>query len=73
SGHAWGLAHTDAFADIMYSFQYGGDLLEYFARYRRKLKERADIRQHSGLSEADIAQLRAALARAQALEKSSVQ
>ena len=26
TGHALGLQHTDAFADIMYSFQYGGDI-----------------------------------------------
>jgi hypothetical protein len=53
SGHALGLAHTDAFDDIMYSFQYGGDIPEYFARYRRKLATRGDIRRNSGLSEAD--------------------
>jgi hypothetical protein len=52
-GHAVGLDHTADFADIMYSFQYGGDVLEYFGRYRRKLRERADIRGHSGISEAD--------------------
>ena len=73
SGHAWGLAHTDAFEDIMYSFQYGGDLAEYFARYRRKLKQRADIASHSGLSEADVRHLRAALARAESLTRSNVQ
>src|ERR1700689_5535853 len=28
SGHALGLAHTRAFDDIMYSFQYGGDIEE---------------------------------------------
>lgn len=53
TGHALGLQHTDAFADIMYSFQYGGDIGEYFARYRRQLKARADIRTHSGISIAD--------------------
>ncbi len=53
SGHAIGLEHTAEFADIMYSFQYGGDIVEYFSRYRRKLKERPDIRAHSGISEAD--------------------
>ena len=36
SGHALGLSHTAVFADIMYSFQYGGDIEEYFGRYRRK-------------------------------------
>ncbi len=58
SGHALGLPHTAAFDDIMYNFQYGGDLVEYFARYRRKLGKREDIRSHSGLSEPDRARLR---------------
>jgi hypothetical protein len=53
TGHALGLEHTSAFPDIMYSFQYGGDIGEYFARYRRQLTARADIRKHSGMSEAD--------------------
>jgi hypothetical protein len=53
SGHAIGLAHTRNFADIMYSFQFGGDIVEYFKRYRRLLKSRVDIREHSGISESD--------------------
>ncbi len=53
SGHALGLSHTNQFDDIMYSFQYGGDIPEYFARYRRKLTKRDDIRKNSGLSAAD--------------------
>jgi hypothetical protein len=53
TGHALGLEHTAAFADIMYSFQYGGDIAEYFARYRRQLSVRGDIRKHSGMSDAD--------------------
>ena len=53
TGHALGLPHTAAFDDIMYSFQYGGDIPEYFARYRRKLRTRDDIGRNSGLSEAD--------------------
>ena len=53
TGHALGLAHTAAFADIMYSFQYGGDIPEYFGRYRRLLSARADIRKHSGMSADD--------------------
>ena len=53
SGHALGLRHTDAFEDIMYSFQFGGDIPEYFGRYRRKLRVRDDIQKNSGLSEAD--------------------
>jgi len=57
SGHALGLAHTRGFADIMYSFQYGGDIPEYFARYRRRLTVREDIRKNSGLSSDDRAHL----------------
>ena len=57
SGHALGLTHTAAFEDIMYSFQYGGDIEEYFGRYRRKLATRADIARNSGISAADRARL----------------
>jgi hypothetical protein len=53
SGHALGLGHTSAFADIMYSFEYGGDIAEYFGRYRRALRTRADIPKNSGMSAAD--------------------
>lgn len=53
SGHALGLPHNRDFEDIMYSFQYGGDIVEYFARYRRKLKVREDIRRNSGLNASD--------------------
>ena len=53
SGHALGLPHNQDFEDIMYSFQYGGDIVEYFARYRRKLKVREDIRRNSGLNAGD--------------------
>lgn len=53
SGHALGLDHTAAFADIMYNFQYGGDIAEYFGRYRRQLSVREDIRKHSGMSADD--------------------
>jgi hypothetical protein len=53
TGHALGLSHTDSFVDIMYSFQYGGDIAEYFARYRRQLRSRNDIPKYSGTSEAD--------------------
>ena len=52
-GHVLALPHTADFADIMYSFQYGGDIFEYFNRYRRTLGARLDIRKHAGLSEAD--------------------
>jgi len=54
SGHALGMEHTDQFADIMYSFEYGGNIREYFARYRRKLATREDIRKNSGLSADDV-------------------
>jgi matrixin len=57
SGHALGLRHTDQFDDIMYSFQYGGDIPEYFGRYRRRLIHREDIRKNPGLSSADRAHL----------------
>ena len=58
TGHALGLAHTADFDDIMYSFEFGGDIPEYFARYRRRLSRRADIRTHSGMSAADRQRLR---------------
>jgi hypothetical protein len=53
AGHALGLPHNRDFEDIMYSFQYGGDIVEYFSRYRRKLKVRDDIRRNSGLNAGD--------------------
>jgi hypothetical protein len=49
SGHALGHPHTREFDSIMYSFAYGGDILEYFARYRRSLKARQDIRKNPGI------------------------
>jgi hypothetical protein len=58
SGHAIGLAHTSNFADIMFSFGYGGDVVEYFQRYRRQLQTRTDIRSHSGVSDSDRVTLR---------------
>ena len=57
-GHAVGLGHTRDFQDIMYSFQFGGDIPAYFNRYRNKLKSRADIAKFSGLSANDIAVLK---------------
>ena len=53
TGHALGLSHTSDFADIMYSFQFGGEIAEYFGRYRRLLHRRADIAHNSGMSPAD--------------------
>lgn len=58
SGHALGLRHTRKFADIMYTFQLGGDFVEYFERYRRLLRTRQDIPKHSGISEEDRANIR---------------
>jgi hypothetical protein len=49
SGHALGHPHTRDFDSIMYSFGYGGDILEYFSRYRRKLAAREDIARQSGI------------------------
>jgi hypothetical protein len=56
-GHALGLMHTADFADVMYFFGFGGDIGEYFGRYRRLLHERTDIRAASGLSAGDRRQL----------------
>ena len=59
SGHALGLAHTANFDDIMHNFQYGGDIQEYFGRYRRKLTTREDIKKNPGLSPSDQARIAA--------------
>jgi len=61
TGHALGLGHTANFDDIMYNFQYGGDINEYFARYVRQLQRREDIRKHSGMSLNDQKRLAAGL------------
>jgi hypothetical protein len=58
-GHALGLTHTANFDDIMYFFGFGGDIGEFFGRYRRQLTERDDIRATSALSQGDLAQLAA--------------
>jgi hypothetical protein len=52
-GHALGLEHTRDVSDIMYYFGYGGDIVQYFERYRATLRSREDIRNHSGVSAAD--------------------
>ena len=57
-GHAIGLDHTRDFEDIMYSFAYGGDFVQYFMRYRSRLQTRGDIAKYSGLSGGDIETLR---------------
>lgn len=56
-GHAVGLGHTSEFEDIMYSFGFGGDIVNYFMRYRQKLQDRSDIDRNSGLSANDRATL----------------
>jgi hypothetical protein len=58
-GHALGLAHTAEYADIMYAFGFGGDIEEYFMRYRRRIETRSDIRRRTGLSESDRTRVRA--------------
>ena len=58
-GHALGLRHSDRFADIMYFFGFGGDIPEFFGRYRRQLHERGDIATTPGISAGDLGQLRA--------------
>ena len=58
-GHAFGLAHTSAFADIMYSFQYGGDIVAYFRRFRDQLRDRDDIRTTRPFSAGDADTFRA--------------
>lgn len=59
-GHALGMAHTDVFDDVMYFFGFGGDIVEFFGRYRSRLAERGDISGESGLSTGDVDQLLAA-------------
>ena len=54
-GHAFGLPHTGAFSDIMYTFQYGGDFVAYFMRFREQLEAWNDIRMASPFSDSDSA------------------
>jgi hypothetical protein len=58
-GHALGLEHTRDFRDIMYFFGYGGDVAEFFGRYRQQLRSRNDIAKISGLSDADVNRIKA--------------
>jgi hypothetical protein len=58
-GHAIGFEHTRDFRDIMYYFGYGGDVAEYFGRSRAQIHARSDIAAVSGLSDADVARVRA--------------
>jgi len=57
-GHALGLEHTANYEDIMFYFGYGGDILNYFQRYRQKIQKREDMARHWGLSESDIRRIR---------------
>jgi hypothetical protein len=60
-GHVLGLPHTDEFSDIMYSFRRPDDGARYFGAYRRRLRTMEDIgsARATGLSESDLAALRA--------------
>ena len=62
-GHALGLEHTADFRDIMYFFGYGGDVVQYFNRYRAQLHSRNDIPTVSGMSPADAGRVRAMYSR----------
>ena len=61
TGHALGLSHTTDFPDIMYTFQAGGNIPEYFGRYRRLLHVRKDIADNAGISLNDRVRLQKAL------------
>jgi matrixin len=58
-GHAIGLTHTSDFRDVMYFFGYGGNIPEFFGRYRDQLRFRSDIAAAAGVSDSDIARIRA--------------
>ncbi|HEX7081450.1 MAG TPA: matrixin family metalloprotease [Gammaproteobacteria bacterium] len=58
-GHALGLGHTANYEDVMYFFGFGGNIPEFFGRYRRRLESRDDIARLEALSAGDLAQLRA--------------
>ena len=58
-GHALGLEHTGDFRDIMYYFGSGGDVVQYFGRYRAQIHSKKGIATVSGLSDADVSRIRA--------------
>ena len=60
-GHALGLQHSAAIADIMYLFRQPGDGERFFGTYRRRLSTADDIGsgQATGLSPDDVRALRA--------------
>ena len=57
----WGFRTPSDFRDIMYFFGFGGDIVDYFNRYRIQIRGRTDIARVSGLSAADAQRLAAAL------------
>ena len=57
--HALGLGHSPNYIDVMYFFGFGGDIPEFFARYRNQLRSRNDIAAVTGLSEEDRMRLTA--------------
>lgn len=61
-GHGLGLAHTADYPDIMYSFQFGGDIPGYFGRYRRRIQNQAQIARTDAFSAADLLQFQRILA-----------
>lgn len=63
AGHALGLRHSRNYDDVMYAFAHGGDIKEYFLRYRRKLRSRRELRRADMLSARDWEALRSALDR----------
>ncbi len=69
AGHALGPAHTRDYADIMYSFEFGGDFIGYFDRYRKKLKVRDDMKKQSPFSANDARQIKEAVSRRTQSEK----
>lgn len=71
-GHGIGLVHTADYQDIMYSFQYGGDIPAYFGRYRRRLQSRAHIARTDAQSAADMAQLRRLFSDKQTSDKQTI-
>lgn len=64
-GHALGLSHTAAIADIMYLFRYPDDGGRFFGAFRKRLRSADDIgsARATGLSAEDVRELRALYAR----------
>jgi hypothetical protein len=66
-GHAIGLSHTSDFRDIMDFFGYGGNIFQFFNRFREQLRFRSDIAATAGVSEMDISRLRRCIRRGEKL------